>query len=607
MPGIAGIICPNPHEAMSRDLDLMVEAMRHEPFYTGNKYVNTDLGLYVGWMSHEGSYADCMPLIDNERGIVLIFSGENFLKLNTTSRISKTDRPINKDTAQSLISLYTENRDDFLKNLNGWFCGLLVDLRSKKVTLFNDRYGMSRVYFNEGNGEFLFASEAKSILKIRPSLRVINPNTFAQYLRFNCVMGNRSLFEGISLLPPASSWEFERSAIPQKQSYFDYSDWESLTTLSPDDFYDKFAATVSDVFPGYVQGRQRVAFSLSAGLDTRVIMAATSDPGKALPCYTFGGPWGELFDIRAARKLAQISDQRFDVIRADQAFFRDFANFARRSVYISDGTYDAFGAHDVYFNQIARKIAPIRLTGKFGSEIVRIRKLIPRFNYPPGLVNPDFQMILDELPPADAFNQKAHPLTRVVSEEIPWYEYGRVSIEQSQSTLRTPYMDNEVVKLMYQAPHEVRVAGRLQEQYVREKNRKLIDVPTNMGKFASSNQMISKLLYGALWAMFKVEYIYLYATPHWMTRIDRALEGLRLERIFAGRQKWEGHRIWIKTEFPEFVQQTLLDSGAQYTRYFEKSTVHKMVARHIAGTHNYLNEINKALSVELICSTLLHP
>ena len=26
---------------------------------------------------------------------------------------------------------------------------------------------------------------------------------------------------------------------------------------------------------------------------------------------------------------------------------------------------DAFGAHDVYFNEMARHIAPIRLTGKF--------------------------------------------------------------------------------------------------------------------------------------------------------------------------------------------------------------------------------------------------
>jgi hypothetical protein len=126
-----------------------------------------------------------------------------------------------------------------------------------------------------------------------------------------------------------------------------------------------------------------------------------------------------------------------------------------------------------------------------------------------------------------------------------------------------------------------------------------------MGKFASDNRLVTRCLYGALWALFKVEYIYLYATPHWLTRFDRSLGSLRLERLLAGRQKWEGYRIWIKTEFPDFVRQTLLNPLARYSDYFDKKTVEKMVSRHIAGTHNYFNELNSALTVELICSTLL--
>src|SRR5436190_6070671 len=255
MPGIAGIICPNPPEGISRDLDCMVAAMRHESFYKGNKYINTEVGLYVGWMSQENTFSDCMPLVDHEKGIVLIFSGENFPGSNGDA---PKDSAFSQDTARYLIDLYEKRGDDFLNKLNGWFCGLIVDLRAKKVTLFNDRYGMSRIYFHEGNGEFLFASEAKSLLKVRPSLRVIDKDAFAQYLRFNCVMGNKSLFRSVSLLPPASSWEFECSSVPRKKTYFDYSEWEDQPRLSADDFYDKFAQTVSNVFPHYLQARQKV-------------------------------------------------------------------------------------------------------------------------------------------------------------------------------------------------------------------------------------------------------------------------------------------------------------------------------------------------------------
>jgi len=75
MPGITGIISNKSYDGIEKDLDLMVEEMRHEAFYRGGKYVNKDLGLYIGWMGHEASFADCMPLVDESRGLILIFQG----------------------------------------------------------------------------------------------------------------------------------------------------------------------------------------------------------------------------------------------------------------------------------------------------------------------------------------------------------------------------------------------------------------------------------------------------------------------------------------------------------------------------------------------------
>jgi hypothetical protein len=158
---------------------------------------------------------------------------------------------------------------------------------------------------------------------------------------------------------------------------------------------------------------------------------------------------------------------------------------------------------------------------------------------------------------------------------------------------------------MYRAPKSVRFEGNLQEKYVRERAPEFAQFITNLGRFASNQEWVSRLLYYQFWALFKVEYIYLYATPHWFTRLDRTLAALHLEYVLAGRQKWEGYRIWLQAPCADFVQQTLLDSRAEYTRYFEYATMSRMVERHVAGTHNYLSDINKALTVQLICSSLL--
>jgi asparagine synthase (glutamine-hydrolysing) len=606
MPGIAGIIRKIPYEGIANDLRLMVEAMRHETHYPTGSYISPELGLYVGWVNHQGSFSDCMPLVNHQDDVVLIFQGENFLDDESRSRLKRFSGSVDESNACYLMDLYQEFGENFFLRLNGWFSGIIVDLRKKRVTLFNDRFGMGRIYIHEGKDEFIFGSEAKSLLKVRPDLRSIEVESLAAQLRYNCVAKNRTLFKGISLLPAASRWDFEGSSLPKRRQYFDFSEWEQQPALEPDEFYQTFSETVSRVFPGYARAANPVAVSLTAGLDSRTITAALQEENRSVRCYTFGGGWGELFDVSVARRIAKIYNQPFETIRIDDRFLKGFADFAKRTIYISDGTHDAFGAHDVYFNENARKIAPIRLTGKFGSEVVRIRRLMPSLTYQPDLLQPSLRALVEQLPSYADMNPNGHPLTRVVCEEIPWHEFGRVAIEQSGITLRTPYMDNELVKLMYQAGPTVRLAGTMQEQYVRDKSRALSTIATNMGKFVSDNRVITKLCHVASLALFKVEYIYLYATPHWLTRADRALAKLRLEKILSGRQKWEGYRLWIKTHFSEFIREMLLNPQANYTRHFEKTTVERMVKRHLAGTHNYLNEINRALSVELIYSTLLN-
>ena len=582
----------------------MIEAMRHEKFYRGGRYVNRELGVYVGWMGHEGSFADCMPLISHKKDIVLIFQGENYLDSDTAAELRRSGDGIDDSSASYLLKLYCETGDSFFRHLNGWFSGLLVNLNSREITLFNDRYGMGRVYYHEGKGEFLFGSEAKSLLKVRPTLREIQPDALAQYLRYNCVVGGKTLFKDISLLPNASSLIFENGVLQRRQRYFAPDEWERQPSLLPEEFYQKFAETVTTVFPRYVRGSQKIALALTAGVDTRVIAAALHACRRSLPCYTFGGSWGETFDIRRARQIAKICNAPHEVININQALFKEFPSLAQRSIYLSDGTHDAFGAHDVYLNQAAREIAPIRLTGKFGSEVVKNRKLIPWVSYNTDFIQPDLRPFLNQLQPRDRVRQ-TDSLSNAVFEEIPWYEFGRVAIEQSQVILRTPYLDNDLVKLMFQAPSEIRAAGQVQAHYVREKSPELSAVLTNMGEMGNNRPLTTRLRYFLYRALFKIEYVYLYAAPHWLTWVDRRLERLKLERIFAGREKFEGYRIWIKTYLSDFIQETLLNPGAEHTRFFDRRSVERMLRGHIAGTHNYLNEINKVLTVELICSSLI--
>ena len=90
MPGIVGLITRMPRARAERELGQMVEALRHENFYTTGTWIDETLGVYVGWVARKGSFSDGMPL-QNERGnVVLAFSGEEFPEPGNDTRSQGT-------------------------------------------------------------------------------------------------------------------------------------------------------------------------------------------------------------------------------------------------------------------------------------------------------------------------------------------------------------------------------------------------------------------------------------------------------------------------------------------------------------------------------------
>ena len=92
------------------------------------------------------------------------------------------------------------------------------------------------------------------------------------------VLENGSLFQGISVMPAASLWRFRNGVIKHKGTYFSPGEWEGQSTLDPDTYYRELREAFSENLPRYFVGQQRVAMSLTGGLDTRAVMAWYKGP-----------------------------------------------------------------------------------------------------------------------------------------------------------------------------------------------------------------------------------------------------------------------------------------------------------------------------------------
>jgi len=168
MPGIFGIISKRSQEINNKELKVMSESLHSEPFYHSGNLAIADCGVYVGWACHEGAFCDCLPIQNEKKDITLIYSGENFNDPEQMDEIKKRNHTYEKKNASYIVHMYEEWGKDLFAMLNGNFHGLLIDRLNRKVILFNDRYGLQRLYYYEGEDAFYFSTEAKAILRVFP-------------------------------------------------------------------------------------------------------------------------------------------------------------------------------------------------------------------------------------------------------------------------------------------------------------------------------------------------------------------------------------------------------------------------------------------------------
>lgn len=597
MPGIAGLQTNLPRGWAEPQLKRMVASMEHEAFYVSGTWINEALGIYIGWVLRNDASSGPMPLRNDRGDFVLVLSGEDF-----SDPVSIEERE--SQTLQSARRPFLRMPDlwecdaDFPACLNGRFQGLLVDHIDGASTLFNDRYGLHRVYYHQAKDAFYFAAEAKALLAVLPTLRRVELRAMGEYITCGCVLENRTMFDGIHVLPGAAKWTIRNGSVEKKESYFSPQEWEEQEVLDPEKYYQELRNVFASILPRYFRRGQSIGLSLTGGLDTRMILAWHQASPGALPSYTFGGTYRDCRDVTVAQKVAQAYGQTHQVIRVDEEFLSKFGRYAERTVYLTDGCADVRRASDLYLNERARQIAPVRMTGNYGSEVLRGVRAFKPTSPTSGLFHEDLLPLFRQAEETYRSITSAHPVSFAVFKQAPWHHYGLLALEETQISLRSPYLDNDLVRTVFRAPRSAFEGYDHCLYLIADGSPALRRIPTDRG--VGSTGLVGSVF--KKWEEFlaKAEYAYDYGMPRWLARIDYALTPFHFERLFLGRQKFNHYRVWYRDILRDYVRGVLLDRQSLSRPYVEKRKVERIVHGHLKGDCNYTNEIHTLLTLELL-------
>ena len=598
MPGIVGIVTQRPADESETLVKSMVGSMEHESFYNSGTYCVPEMGIYAGWIARENSLAANQPFFNESGDVAVLFSGECFVDSEMRKDLTQKGHELGQAAGSWLVHLYEEEGNRFFEKLNGLFSGLLIDKRQAKAFLFNDRYGMERIYWHETKDAIFFASEAKALLRILPEQRAFDEEGVAQFLAFGCTLEGRTLFRGVHLVPGGSVWSFEKGRCYQRK-YFSPETWESQPTLSAESFEAKFQETFTRILLRYLESDSKIGISLTAGVDSRIIMACLPPVGEQPICYTFSGEKRDTLDARLAARVAASCGLEHQVLRIRSDFFSDFASHVDRTVYVTDGALGSLGAHEIYLNSQARALSGVRLTGVFGGEILRGVSMFKPLPFANRLVNPDLAKAV-----TSSARQWSHDgedrITFAAFHEIPEKRFAIPAASRSQVSFRTPYLDNELVALAFQAPKNFWMSIRPALSLIRSRRPRLSEIPTDMGQLGDAIRLASVSRRFLSKAVCKLDYLYTEGLPPGLSRLDSLFAQLSSSLGIAGLHKYLPYRNWFQRELAAYVGAVLKDAQVRRSPLWDSHFLEQMASDHATGHKNYAREIDAVLTLEAV-------
>jgi asparagine synthase (glutamine-hydrolysing) len=303
--------------------------------------------------------------------------------------------------------------------------------------------------------------------------------------------------------------------------------------------------------------------------------------------------------VAIARRVAQTCGQTHKVIPVGQEFLGNFARYAERTVYLSDGCVDLTHSPDLYVNERVLEIAPVRMTGNYGGEVLRQVRAFKPVRVRTDVFAGEIASAIDQARKTYNGLLDVHPLSFAVFRQAPWHHYGLLALEQTQVSLRSPFLDNDFVRTVFRSPKSALTSNDISLRLIADGDTNMVGIRTDRGLAGNSRGVFAAMTAGLLEFTFKAEYAYDYGMPQWVAKVDHICAPLHLERLFLGRHKFYHFRYWYHDALAKYVREMLLDSRSLSRPYIDRKTLETVVEGHLRGGRNYTLEIHKALTLEL--------
>lgn len=226
--------------------------------------------LSIQDLSHNGH----QPMQNSDSDVSIVFNGEiyNFKELRDS--LLRRGHVFGSGTdTEVILHMYMEyGIEETLDKLNGMFAFAIADMRTQKLYIARDRFGIKPLYIAHVDNALLFASEMKIFLEYHDFVPRLNMNAVEEYILFKSLL-SETLLEGVEQLGTGTVMEYDlRTNNVRQWKYFDVESYYRCDSgCSYSDLKERIWETMKEVVRRQVISDAKVGSQLSGGIDSSIL------------------------------------------------------------------------------------------------------------------------------------------------------------------------------------------------------------------------------------------------------------------------------------------------------------------------------------------------
>ena len=590
MSGVFGVVDPKQASSVRALANQMATAMSHREWFIAEDYFDEHNNLAIGRIGIGVFNKISQPVVNVSQTRILVMAGEIYNRDSLTNDLGKFS------DEEFVMRLYEQEGEGFISRLKGVFVIAIFDRKNNKLLIFNDRFGLYPLFFSCRAGRLIFAPEMKGILCDEYFPRKIDLTALAQYVRFQHLLGVRTFFEEMQLLPPASILTYDlASGSCSTQPYWSFNEIPYNPNISFDEAVEETARLLDRSVKSLSNDAYNPGVYLSGGLDSRSILGLIDR--RPIATLTYG--MQSCRDVKYANRIAKVvgSDHHW-VNLPNGDWVKEFVDF---HLDLTEGFHSWIHSHGISTLPLARQLMDVNLTG-WGAAVMGKRFVEPllfsavdnsalvthlfyKFNqkYTWPSINEAEESLLYRQPIRNKVQGLAYDSFR--TELSPYLDYRSdvkseyfclrnsdlrltsnfVTFKRSHVEVRFPFYNYDLIDFLYSLPVQFRLDKRLYRAVIQRKLPRLTYIPC--------------------------EYDQLLPTTRSLIRESHALI-VKSKRRF-NRHMWKAfpeyftlyadYQNYLRNDLRDWAEDILYDERTAAREIFEPAFLRTLMNRHLSG------------------------